>query len=107
MVEMQGVDFSFLELKEGKVDIPSKMELYHKVWGRHKNKASMLQDLEKGNKTEIDYINGVVCRGGRRCGIATPFNDKVVELIKEAGARAGVNDFSYLSRFDEIIASAK
>lgn len=106
MVEMQGVDFEFLELNS-KADIPSKMDFYKKVWGRHNNKASMLQDLEKGKKTEVDYINGVVCRGGRKCGIPTPFNDKVVELVKEAEARGGVNDFSYLDRFNEIIAKAK
>jgi 2-dehydropantoate 2-reductase len=107
MVEMQGVDFEFLELMNGKADIPSKMDFYKKVWGRHNNRASMLQDLEKGKKTEIDYINGVVCRGGQKCGIPTPFNDKVVELIKEAEAKGGVNDFSYLARFDGIIAEAK
>jgi 2-dehydropantoate 2-reductase len=106
MVEMQGVDFEFLELSS-KADIPSKMDFYKKIWGRHNNKASMLQDLEKGKKTEIDYINGVVCRGGRQCGIATPFNDKVVEIVKEAEARAGVTDFSNLARFDDIIAQAK
>lgn len=106
MVEMQGVDFEFLELGS-KADIPSKMDFYKKVWGRHNNKASMLQDLEKGKKTEIDYINGIVCRGGRKCGIPTPFNDKVVELVKEAEDRLGVNDFSYLDRFDDIIAAAK
>ena len=107
LVEMQGVDFAFLELTNGKADIPGKMDFYKKVWGRHNNRASMLQDLEKGKKTEIDYINGIVCSGGRKCGIPTPFNDKVVELIKEAEARGGVNDFSYLSRFDDIIAAAK
>lgn len=106
MVEMQGVNFEVLELNS-KADIPSKMDLYKKVWGRHNNKASMLQDLEKGKKTEIDYINGIVCRGGKQCGIPTPFNDKVVELVKEAEARGGVNDFSYLDRFDAIIEAAK
>ncbi len=106
MVEMQGSDFEFLELNT-KAEIPAKMDFYKKVWGRHNNKASMLQDLEKGKKTEIDYINGVVCRGGRKCGIPTPFNDKVVELVKEAEARGGVNDFSYLARFSDIIESAK
>ena len=106
MVEMQGVDFGFLELT-GKADIPSKMDLYRQVWGRHNNRASMLQDLEKGKKTEIDYINGVVCTGGKKCGIPTPFNDKVVELVKEAEAKGGVNDFSYLERFNEIIENAK
>lgn len=46
-------------------------------------KASMLQDLEKGKKCEIDAINGVVCEYGRRTGVKTPYNDKVVELVHE------------------------
>ena len=106
MVEMQGADMESLELRS-KADIAGKMDLYRKVWGRHNNKASMLQDLEKGNNTEIDYINGVVCRSGRECGIATPFNDKVVEIVKQAEARRTVTDFGNLARFDEIIAQAK
>ena len=106
MVEMQGADMEFLELGS-KADIAGKMDFYRKVWGRHNNKASMLQDLEKGNNTEIDHINGVVCRSGRECGIATPFNDKVVEIIKQAEARRTVTDFGNLARFDEIIAQAK
>ena len=106
MVEMQGADMEFLELGS-KADIAGKMDFYRKVWGRHNNKASMLQDLEKGNNTEIDHINGVVCRSGRECGIATPFNDKVVEIVKQAEARRTVTDFGNLARFDEIIAQAK
>ena len=106
MVEMQGANMEFLELGS-KADIAGKMDFYRKVWGRHNNKASMLQDLEKGNNTEIDHINGVVCRSGRECGIATPFNDKVVEIVKQAEARRTVTDFGNLARFDEIIAQAK
>ena len=50
-------------------------------------KASMLQDLEHGKKTEVDSINGSVCEFGRRVGVPTPANDKVVEIIHriEAG----------------------
>lgn len=44
-------------------------------------KASMLQDLEKGKKTEVDAINGSVCACGRKYGCPTPCNDKVVEII--------------------------
>lgn len=44
-------------------------------------KASMLQDLEKGKMTEVNRINGFVCAMGDKYGIATPFNDKVVEII--------------------------
>ncbi len=46
-----------------------------------KLKASMLQDLEKGKLTEVEAINGSVCRYGRKVGVSTPMNDKVVEII--------------------------
>jgi len=103
LVEMQGEDLEFFELKSA-ADIPSKMTLYRKIWGPHaKLKASMLQDLEKGRECEINYINGVICQQGRACGIPTPFNDRIVELVTEAQTRRGVNDFSYLSRFDDLL----
>lgn len=44
-------------------------------------KASMLQDLEKGKLTEVDAINGAVSVYGRKVGVPTPMNDKVVEII--------------------------
>lgn len=46
-------------------------------------KASMLQDLEKGRKTEVDMINGFVSAEGRRLGVPTPINDLVVRLVHE------------------------
>ncbi len=44
---------------------------------------SMLQDLKKGKPCEIDAINGIVCEWGRKCGVPTPINDKIVEIIKK------------------------
>ena len=46
-----------------------------------KLKASMLQDLENGKRTEVDAINGVVSMFGRNVGCPTPMNDRVVEII--------------------------
>ncbi|MBD3186436.1 2-dehydropantoate 2-reductase [Candidatus Bathyarchaeota archaeon] len=46
-----------------------------------KNRNSMLQDLDKGKKTEIDFINGAISSIGRETGISTPWNDAMVELI--------------------------
>ena len=46
-----------------------------------KLKASMLQDIEKGKKTEVDAINGVVSKYGRKVGVPTPMNDMVVDII--------------------------
>ena len=47
---------------------------------------SMLQDLKKGKPCEVDAINGVVCDWGRKCGVATPINDRIVEVIKKEQA---------------------
>ena len=44
-------------------------------------KASMLQDIEKGRRCEVDAINGVVCSAGREVGVPTPLNDMVVDVI--------------------------
>jgi 2-dehydropantoate 2-reductase len=45
-------------------------------------KTSMLQSLEKGLATEIDFINGAVVSAGERCGVATPVNRTLVACIK-------------------------
>ncbi len=44
-------------------------------------KSSMLRDIKKGRKTEIDAINGVVCQYGDKVNIETPINDKIVEIV--------------------------
>ena len=45
-------------------------------------KPSVLQALEKGMITEIDFINGAVVRAGRKVGISTPVNGTLVACIK-------------------------
>ncbi len=47
---------------------------------------SMLQDLKKGKPCEIDAINGVVCEFGKKYGVPTPVNDRIVEVIKKEQA---------------------
>lgn len=45
-------------------------------------KASMLQSLEKGSVTEVDYVNGSVVRWGQKCGVPTPVNSTLVACLK-------------------------
>jgi 2-dehydropantoate 2-reductase len=45
-------------------------------------KPSMLQDVESRRRTEIDVVNGAVVAAGRRLGIATPYNQAMVWLVK-------------------------
>ena len=46
------------------------------------NKNSMLQDILKGKKTEIDFINGRIVKLGEELGINTPVNESLTYLIK-------------------------
>ena len=59
-----------------------------------KLKASMLQDIEKGKLTEVDAINGAVADYGKKVGVPTPLNDRVVEIVHaiERGERKAGRD---------------
>lgn len=45
-------------------------------------KTSMLQSIEKGAATEIDFINGSVVRWGARAKVPTPVNQTLVACVK-------------------------
>ena len=53
----------------------------------HDFKTSMLQSLEKGSVTEIDYVNGAVVSLGARLGVATPVNGALLALVKGLESR--------------------
>jgi 2-dehydropantoate 2-reductase len=46
----------------------------------HAIKSSVLQDLEKGVPTEIDYWNGYISKMGETLGVKTPVNDAVTRM---------------------------
>lgn len=46
------------------------------------NRSSMLQDLERGTPTEIDYINGAVVGQGEAVGVPTPVNWTLTQLVR-------------------------
>ena len=43
--------------------------------------ASMAQDVHKGRHSEIDFMNGLICRKGQEFGVPTPYNDAIVEAM--------------------------
>jgi len=49
-------------------------------------RASMAQDVIKGRRSEIEYMNGYVVAKGREVGVATPVSAAVVELMREIDA---------------------
>jgi 2-dehydropantoate 2-reductase len=46
------------------------------------NISSMLQDVMRKKRTEIDFINGVIVRQGQELGIPVPVNQMLVDLVK-------------------------
>lgn len=46
------------------------------------NICSMLQDVLRKKQSEIDFINGAVVRQGKSCGIKTPVNEILTQLVK-------------------------
>ncbi len=46
------------------------------------NRSSMLQDVEKGKRTEIDFINGAIVRKGLELGVKCPVNELLTKLVR-------------------------
>ncbi len=46
------------------------------------NVSSMLQDVLRSRRTEIDFINGVIVRHAQTLGISTPVNAVLTNLVK-------------------------
>ncbi|MBL0700040.1 MAG: 2-dehydropantoate 2-reductase [Desulfosarcina sp.] len=46
------------------------------------NRASMLQDILKGARTEVGVINGAIVEKGREMGLPTPYNIFLSEIIE-------------------------
>jgi 2-dehydropantoate 2-reductase len=46
-------------------------------------RPSMAQDMRKGRRTEIDFMNGFIVDKGKMLGIPTPSHEKLVELVRK------------------------
>lgn len=46
------------------------------------NRSSMLQDVESGRPTEVDFINGAIVREAARCHLCVPVNATLTSLVK-------------------------
>ncbi len=55
------------------------------------NISSMLQDVLRKKRTEIDFINGVIVRQAQELSIPVPINQMLVDLIKTIESSYGVD----------------
>ncbi|MCS7146237.1 MAG: 2-dehydropantoate 2-reductase [Nitrososphaerota archaeon] len=67
-----GVRLSSVELKK---------VVHEAIISTSENKSSMLQDIERGRKTEIEFINGAIARILRDEGKAAPLNTILTQLV--------------------------
>ena len=49
--------------------------------GSPDQRPSMGQDMAKGRRTEIEYLNGFVVREGEQVGIQAPANERLVDIV--------------------------
>lgn len=81
---IQGIDVARLLDYHGPMKRRISYALIPVVIKKHAGlRASMLQDLEHGKLTEVDAINGSICRLGAEHGVATPCNDTIVKLVHQ------------------------
>jgi 2-dehydropantoate 2-reductase len=81
----------------GQLLIPIAMKKHRAI------EPSMLQDLKHGKPCEIDAINGVVCEFGRKHGIKTPINDKIVEIVTACQSGTLTPSPENIKFFDELL----
>ncbi len=73
VAEKEGLDLDRSEVLKFVCSIAEKTSM---------NTSSMLQDVLKGNRTEIDSINGYVIRLAKKHAIDVPVNETLYALVK-------------------------
>ncbi len=66
-------------------------------------KSSMLQDIARNRKCEIEAINGVISAYGKKVGVKTPINDKIVSLVHEIENKKFEPNWKNIEMLDEYI----
>jgi 2-dehydropantoate 2-reductase len=77
----------FIDAAEGRGLAQVESDISRDAQSRAGGRPSLLQDVMRGRRTEIDYLNGYVVEQGRKVGVKTPFNEKVVEVFHRHGIR--------------------
>ena len=71
---------------------------------KHRNiEPSMLQDIKNGKACEIDAINGVVVEFGKKNGVPTPINSRIVEVIKKIESGELKAEASNIKLFEDLL----
>jgi len=86
----------WLVSKAAKINLPRNplVELLNVAYHTRDNYSSMYQDIIKGKRTEIDYINAAIVEVGRRVGVRAVINQVLTYIIKslEASSQSVAED---------------
>lgn len=105
--QLMGVSPSVV-LVRNKEDFIKAAKLMEFAFSKHgATKPSMWQDIEKGRKTEVDFVNGYVMRKGKQVGVITPANELVTSVIKQIEDGKKSPGLQNLKEFDGIVAHLK
>ncbi|MBI4253806.1 MAG: 2-dehydropantoate 2-reductase [Candidatus Rokubacteria bacterium] len=75
----------FVDAAEGRGLAAVEAEMAASVKFLSGGRPSLLQDVMRRRRTEVEYLNGYVAARGRTVGVPTPFNDAIVELFRRHG----------------------
>lgn len=73
VAEKKGISFTFDDPLATVYDVAEKTG---------PNRSSMLQDFDRGNRTEIDFINNAIVREAAALGLEVPANKTITNLVK-------------------------
>jgi len=105
--DLMGVSPSIV-LVRNREDFDKASKLLEIGFANHRaTKPSMWQDIEKGRKTEVDFVNGYVVRKGKEVGLKTPANELVTKIIREIEEGKRKPDIANLKEFAGIVGYIK
>jgi len=83
---IRGMDVDMLlAAGDGETDALGEIEAIIIESAKHRTEAgrpSTAQDIDKGRRSETDFINGLVVQKGKEVGVPTPLNEKITGFVR-------------------------
>jgi len=67
------------------------------------SRSHAIQDIERGRRTELDYINGLVARKGQEANVPTPLNESVTSIVRQIEQEILKPDISNLKIMEQCL----
>lgn len=105
MEKVNKFDFKTLALTPGDYSTYDKRDNILKFIGQNYKdlRSSSLASIERGEKSEIPYLNGFIVEKGKQLGIETPINDLILETCDEIEANKRKSSLMELKVFEERV----